>query len=180
MSIGGQSLAILRDPTTKETSDWLKEGQRWGNYRVVKISIETDSVDLTEGETNYSSIKLVVARVLNAPITSVQTAPAKLLTIEEMDWDYIRSYDNPMRRKAPRVPSEIGYAWSKMTEGQKNEARNQYRKHGWDFRVHINEQGVVTGWETEPIFRPGEYEAMEKVPVNIKKFERKAPATQPK
>lgn len=72
---------------------------------------------------------------------------------EGLDWDWIQSDDNPMR-KAPTLPSIAESSqWAKLTAAQRADLVELYRQCGWALTVYVRRNGLVAA-NVAPLSRP--------------------------
>jgi hypothetical protein len=73
------------------------------------------------------------------PLAAAPSKPlgttAGRIPIEQLDWKWIRSDANPMRREAPALPYEIASGWDALSADERLRIENHHRLHGWTINV---------------------------------------------
>lgn len=144
---------------------WVKVGEMFGDYRVRKLDRSADTLYVTLGQEKLvvpmskqkvlkEESKPALVRLPDSPgkpTASVKSSkvisrfPASDLgerSTEGLNWDWINSDKNPMR-KLPIQPSISEQdAWPNLSESAKEDLVELYRQHGWHITVELNEAGV--------------------------------------
>ncbi len=94
-------------------------------------AIGKDSVTLKSNDTGETFVLKV------RPVTIHQSSEDRLvrrplLEASQVDWNWIRSDANPMRKKPESLPPWAQFGWNDLPEHIRIDFRNYYRSHGWD------------------------------------------------
>jgi hypothetical protein len=132
-------------------SGWLKVGQQF-DLHVVK-EIRPASIILVGPDRREREIPLAAAP------TKPLGATDGLMPIEQLDWTWIRSDANPMRREAPDLPYEIASGWNALSADERIRIENYYRLHGWT--IHVAKRGERLFVTRARIREPGSLEKLD-------------------
>lgn len=146
---------------------WVKVGESFHEYRLVRLDTAADLLYLQGAAQGEIAVKLARARVklggasqapvrLPVPRTpsprsgpvplneTYSVFPANEIQRSEagLDWDWIESERNPMRR-APIQPSIAEQEqWPHLSEAEKGELVELYRQCGWHITISHRSSGV--------------------------------------
>lgn len=131
--MGGVGYASLADENPRH-SRWVTVGQTWGDYTVAAIAVEAQQVVLVRtGGSESTVVQLAGASIKPA---------AQLIELSALDWAWIRSAANPMRRYPVELPVDLPRQWAALPEDERIRIRNYYRQHGYDIEVQQIGEGM--------------------------------------
>ncbi len=108
-------------------SGWLKVDQSFERNLIKEI--KADRIIIVTPNNDEKLISLAVAK----PGVSVSTG--SLISIEQLNWPWINSTANVMRKEAPDLPYEIANGWGQLSDSERLRIENYYRIHGWGIKV---------------------------------------------
>lgn len=94
--------------------------------------------------------KAVVASEVVSVFPPIGVEPS----LEGLDWDWIESDANPMRKMATLPSMEETRKWPSLTPQERDDLIELYRQCGWGLRVYILSNGGTSG-DTTRLTRPG-------------------------
>lgn len=112
-------------------SKWLQVSQTIEGYTLTSIDPTKGTVELLTPEGILQSVSMTKA--ISAPQDGAPTP--QLLALNQLNWSWIKSEDNPMRHMREVLPDWAGMNWKTLSEETKISLRNYYRSHGWDITV---------------------------------------------
>jgi hypothetical protein len=133
----GQSMwASIEHP--KGTSRWCVVGDSVGDYKVMAISYAKAEVVLSNNRTK----EVITIPVLGLPPQAEQAKKSSLIPVEQLNWTWIRSDANFMRKMPESPPHDAIVEWQTASEEFKIALKNFYRQHGWELtRMEIRPDG---------------------------------------
>lgn len=165
--VGAVMVLLARDG---EVSGWVPEGATWRGHTYLRF-------DSSAGEaiirSPHGELKRISLR--STKVTKTVTSPEKieLLPLEKIDWAWVSSEENPMRKRAVDLPFEVAMEWDTYTDADKIPLINYYRSHGWSLTV--NHQSIGIRVRLEPLDNPANPrprvrspESLPSVPINKK------------
>lgn len=140
LSTGKQIIVSLTLPDGRTT--WCAKGDSIGEYEVVDINLESESVTVTDAKGQRMMIRISGT---NIQTTADQIAKkTEIIPAEKLNWNWIRSDANPMRREPKPLPVWVATDWANLDENLRNDYRNYYRTHGWELvRVELSPTGKL-------------------------------------
>lgn len=78
-----------------------------------------------------------------AEVVDVFPAPGTVPSTEGLDWDWIRSDDNPMKEMATVPSISETKNWGKLTPEQRADLIELYRQNGWAITVYVKRSGYI-------------------------------------
>lgn len=117
---------------------WYSVGDTIRNYRVRAIDISGGLVVLQDNEGRSFEILLPAEKISQI----AAEMPPRLTPAENLDWKWIRSEQNPMRKAPIPLPEWAVLAWEDGGEKFRIDFKNYYRAHGWEIS---NVQGKLGG-----------------------------------
>lgn len=131
--MGGVGYASLADDNPRH-SQWVAVGQTWGDYAVAAIEVDAQRVVLIRtGGSERTVVELAGASIKPA---------TQLIELSALDWAWIRSAANPMRRYPIELPVDLPRQWAALPESERIRIRNYYRQHGYDLEVQQIGEGM--------------------------------------
>ncbi len=153
--------------SSKQTQcEWLKIGQHFEEYIIKEI--KADSIIVVTSNNEVRVIPLSAAK------PGLSSSGEKLIPLEQLNWKWINSDSNPMRREAPDLPYEIASGWSKLTDSERTRIENYYRMHGWG--ISIDQKGPRLFVSRFHLREPGYYQKLD--PDNLVEAEKKITVTE--
>ena len=136
------SLVVLSDE--KDTStEWLGVGSKWGAYTVKYISPAEGYVVLIRSR-EILKLYLDTPRV-NAVGASTEASRAG--DTSKLDWNWITSDENPMKKRAIDLPSDIVIGWKYLSDKDRDGLKEYYRRHGFVLGVETSEKYINVTYE---------------------------------
>lgn len=130
--IGDSAIAHV---TAGGVGTWCKAGDRFAGWTIVEIDRATSAVVVEAKNGMRKSVGIAGATIHDSGPLHV---PKQLVRPEALDWNWIRSDQNPMRRKPHSLPEWAVLAWKDLDEDIRIDFRNYYRAHGWELtRVEV-------------------------------------------
>ncbi len=165
--VGSVLVLLARDG---EVSGWIPEGATWRGHTYLRFdpSASETIIRAPNGELNRISLR-------STKVTKTNTSEEKieLLPPENIDWAWVSSEKNPMRRRAVDLPFEVVMEWDTYTDADKIPLINYYRSHGWSLTVTHQSIGIRV--RLEPLDNPANPrprvrspESLPSVPINKK------------
>lgn len=133
-------------------SRWCREGDSFSGFVVVKIDATAGLVSLVSPDGKQSTLRLEASLITGG---DQPRAPAKLLQPASLDWNWIRSDANPMRRAPHPLPEWAVRAWADLDEDLKTDFRNYYRVHGWELTL-VEARGDRMRQDVSPLINPSD------------------------
>jgi hypothetical protein len=144
--VGAVLVLLARDG---EVSGWISEGSTWSGHTYLSFDSSAGEaiVRSPNGELNRISLR-------SAKVTKTGTSQEKteLLPPEKIDWAWVSSEKNPMRKRAVDLPFEIVMEWDTYTDADKIPLINYYRSHGWN--LSVTHQSIGIRVRLEPLDNP--------------------------
>ena len=132
LSFAGKTpIAWLKDTEGQER--WCREGDLFSEYKIKSIDPKFDQVIVV-----YKTGSEHTLRLKNTPISEAKNKLSKkLIAADQLNWPWIKSEANPMKRTAEVLPDWVLKNWDSLSDDVKTDFRNKYRQHGWDFTVTV-------------------------------------------
>jgi hypothetical protein len=120
-----------------KNSRWHREGSLSGGYEIVEIQTQKGYVVVRKpGQQNIT----IWLSGMGGPSEPEST----LIPLEELDWAWIKSDQNPMKNAPRPLPEWIVLSWKQMRERARIDIYNYYRVHGWNLvQVEVKEDGRI-------------------------------------
>jgi len=141
VSQGGESItliAISEDDTA--VSDWLKAGSSWRQYKIVEASAKEGYAVISRSGADQK-ITLEKQKVSEQKSSQHDSVEPKT-EARSLDWRWIASDENPMKKRALDLPPEIVLKWSILSNSEKEKIRDYYRFHGFNLQVDVKPQTI--------------------------------------
>lgn len=161
---------------------WVPVGGRWENVQVRDFDRQKQQVTIEHPDGTRQTLVLATAHIVRekdrppaAPPGVVRlpaptgtggkaTASPEVVAVfpplgvepslEGLDWDWIESDANPMRKVATLPSMEETRKWPSLTPQERDDLIELYRQCGWGLRVYILSNGGTSG-DTKRLTRPG-------------------------
>ena len=132
LSFAGKTpIAWLKDTDGQER--WCREGDLFSEYKIKSIDPKFDQAIVV-----YKTGSEHTLRLTNTPISEAKNKLSKkLIAADQLNWPWIKSEANPMKRTAEVLPDWVLKNWDSLSDDVKTDFRNKYRQHGWDFTVNV-------------------------------------------
>ena len=133
-------------------SRWCKEGDSFSGFVVAAINATAGSVSIVAPDGKRSELRLEPSLITGSDRARIST---KLLQPDALDWAWIRSDANPMRRAPQPLPEWAVRAWAELDEDLRNDFRNYYRVHGWELTL-VEARGDRMRQDVSPLLNPSD------------------------
>jgi hypothetical protein len=136
---GGASTSFAVVSTDGKTaSGWLKVGSTWNSYEIIEIS-SGNSLVIFKNAGKQIRVQLEPEKVRKETTASLgdPATPGHALKPEiiNMNWTWIDSDKNPMRKGAIHLPKDVLFDWKNLTNEEKGSITDYYLKHGFILEV---------------------------------------------
>ncbi len=118
---------------------WCAAGDAVGGYTVKAVNVPANSVLLVDRAGKEWAINLATAKVID----DTKARRVALLALEALDWKWIKSDANPMKKLPEDLPEWAAFNWKSLSEDTKMEFRNYYRSHGFDLAVEVKNPRII-------------------------------------
>ncbi len=139
MVAGHDQLAALQ--TTGNVQKWCAVGDTINGFTVKRIDVQGNSIVVSGSDGADKTIVIAAAQV----IPDGSARKGTLIGLEQLDWQWIKSDKNPMRKMPETLPEWAIRNWRSLSEDTKLDLRNYYRFHGWDLEVAEKRPGILSG-----------------------------------
>lgn len=133
-------------------SRWCREGDSFSGFVVAAINATAGSVSIVAPDGKRSELRLEQSLITGSDRARI---PTKLLQPDALDWAWIRSDANPMRRAPQPLPEWAVRAWADLDEDLRNDFRNYYRVHGWELTL-VEARGDRLRQDVSPLINPSD------------------------
>lgn len=158
---GKTAFVSIRDRDGDSGPAWVEVGKRWDSYTILEVSRTAESVRLLSHDGT-----MIEVPVTKGPNNGSLPAGAGLLVpLDKLDWKWIKSDANPMRKQPTPLPVEVALAWKDLSERAQYAWISYYRAHGFALSFHSDPEGLRVSLRV--IRQPGvPRDTTNKVPVN--------------
>ena len=126
-SLPPEKVLIIDNSISSKTQDLFSE------YKIKSIDPKFDQAIVV-----YKTGSEHTLRLTNTPISKANNKLSKkLIAADQLNWPWIKSEANPMKRTAEVLPDWVLKNWDSLSDDVKTDFRNKYRQHGWDFTVNV-------------------------------------------
>ena len=126
-------IAISADDTA--VSGWLKAGSTWRQFTIVEASAKNGYAVIRGLGTDQ---KITLEQQVVGKLEDSLYDPTKsMTTARTLDWRWIKSDENPMKKQAFDLPPEIVLKWSILSDSEKEKIRDTYWRHGFELTVEV-------------------------------------------
>jgi hypothetical protein len=114
-------------------------------FRINAIDPVHNAVILVDATGSQQHLTLEKLKSDGSEILKPKVGHRSLLSLNKLDWAWIKSSENPMRKYPKTIPAwASAYRnWTNLSEDIKTDIRNYYRTHGWDIEVTVINPDVV-------------------------------------
>ena len=133
-------------------SRWCREGDSFSGFVVAAINAAAGTVSILASDGKRSELQLEESLITGPDRARIST---KLLQPDALDWAWIRSDANPMRRAPHPLPEWAVRAWAELDEDLRNDFRNYYRVHGWELTL-VEARGDRMRQDVSPLINPSD------------------------
>lgn len=133
--------AVARIVQRDGSARWFAVGDKVGEFSLSEIDNEQERVVLKNSAGESQVIVLAQSKVAHAEVEKLTTNKT-VVKPEDLNWAWIRSDANPMRKAPEALPLWVVLAWPDLGEDIQTDFKNFYRNHGWDLsRVQVTPDG---------------------------------------
>ena len=112
---------------------WCAEGDVIGVYTLRTIHLEAnEAVVEAAGRPSRQTLSLVKPSPGEAKASPTGHGAGKLLPAADLDWSWIRSEANPMRKAPEPLPDWVALEWARIDDAVRKDFQNFSRRHGWE------------------------------------------------
>lgn len=131
-------IAISEDDTA--VSGWLKAGSSWRQFTIIEASAKNGYAVIRGSGTDQKITleKQIVSKLKGPQQDFYETKTAA----RSLDWRWIKSDENPMKKRAFDLPPEIVLKWNILSDSEKEKIRDYYWRHGFDLTVEVKPQTI--------------------------------------
>jgi hypothetical protein len=133
-------------------SRWCKEGDSFSGFMVAAINATAGTILIVAPDGKQSELRLEQPLITGPDPARM---PTKLLQPDALNWAWIRSDANPMRRAPHPLPEWAVRAWADLDEDLRNDFRNYYRVHGWELTL-VEARGDRMRQDVSPLVNPSD------------------------
>lgn len=136
-----------------ERNKWCAVGDKIGPYTVTEIKADEEKITLRDSEGSESQVRLSRSIIRKTGIYKSKSAPT-LTDPKNLNWAWIRSDANPMRKQPEPLPEWAVLVWQSSGEDFRIGFKNYYRAHGWELsRVELKDE-TRSRQDFDPIDNP--------------------------
>jgi hypothetical protein len=131
----GQTLIMIS--SSNGFNKWCMLGDSVEGCKIRGISPDGNQLTVENTAGKRSTLLLEKAKV------KMVVGDDGLIPLDQLNWKWIKSQDNPMRKMPETLPTWAYSNWATLSNEIKTDLLNYYRAHGWDVEVNEKAEGRV-------------------------------------